>query len=196
MAQKRSETTRKHILEAALGCFSSKGYEATSVAEICEAAGVSKGAFYHHFATKQAVFLALLSDWLKGLESHLLSTPGGATSVPEIFSNMAEMSGSVFSAASGQLPMFLEFWVQAERDPMVWKATIEPYRHYQELFASMIAAGINEGSIRPVSPETAAKVVVALAVGLLLQSVLDPDAGDWGLVAKEGIELLMKGLRR
>jgi len=61
--QQRSEETRKHILEAAQRLFSAKGYDATGVAEICQAAGVSKGAFYHHFLTKQAVFLVLLENW-------------------------------------------------------------------------------------------------------------------------------------
>ena len=58
--QQRSEETRTHILKAALDLFSKNGYDATSVANICQAAGVSKGAFYHHFASKHSVFQALL----------------------------------------------------------------------------------------------------------------------------------------
>ncbi len=64
--QQRGEATRARILEAALDQFAAHGYEAASVDEICARAGVSKGAFYHHFESKQALFLALLNDWLKG----------------------------------------------------------------------------------------------------------------------------------
>ena len=63
--QQRSEETRARILHAALECFSRTGYDASGVAEICAAAGVSKGAFYHHFPTKQAVFIELLNFWAK-----------------------------------------------------------------------------------------------------------------------------------
>ena len=57
MPQQRSEETRARILAAALDRFARYGYDATGVAEICRAAGVSKGAFYHHFPSKQAAFL-------------------------------------------------------------------------------------------------------------------------------------------
>lgn len=196
MTQQRSGVTRKRILAAALVCFSEKGYDASAVADICESAGVSKGAFYHHFPTKQAIFLALLSDWLGELEARLLPTRDGEGSVPETLAHMADLSGGVFSAASGQLPLFLEFWIQAKRDPAVWNETIEPYHHYQQIFAGLIQSGITEGSLRPVSPDVTAKVIVSLAVGLLLQSVLDPKGGDWGQVAREGIEVLLDGLRK
>ncbi len=62
--QARSEETRTHILEAALRRFANHGYSAASVDEICAEAGVSKGAFYHHFPSKQALFLELLNEWL------------------------------------------------------------------------------------------------------------------------------------
>ena len=68
MTQQRSEETRANILDAAVRRFAISGYDAASVDEICAEAGVSKGAFYHHFPTKQTVFLALLEGWLKTIE--------------------------------------------------------------------------------------------------------------------------------
>jgi AcrR family transcriptional regulator len=47
--QARGEETRSRILHSALSLFGRQGYDATGVAGICEAAAVSKGAFYHHF---------------------------------------------------------------------------------------------------------------------------------------------------
>ena len=67
--QQRSEETHAIILESAYQLFSRNGYEATSVADICQSAGVSKGALYHHFPTKQAIFLELMESWLTGLDA-------------------------------------------------------------------------------------------------------------------------------
>jgi AcrR family transcriptional regulator len=64
MAQQRGEETRSHILDVAGELFAERGYDATSVAGICARAGVTKGAFYHHFKSKQAVFLELRDRWL------------------------------------------------------------------------------------------------------------------------------------
>jgi len=194
--QRRSMETRSRILRAAGYCFAHKGYEATSVSDICQRAGVSKGAFYHHFPTKQAVFLALLSDWLTQLESRLSAGMAEAGSVPEGLSAMAGMAHTVFRNAEDQLPMFLEFWAQAARDPQVWEATIAPYRRFWSYFAGLIERGIAEGSFRDVDPDIAARVLVSLAVGLLLQALLDSDETDWGRVAEEGIRMMLQGLER
>ena len=74
--QRRGQESRERILEAAQLCFAQDGYNATGVAQICRRAGLSKGAFYHHFATKQAVFLELLNRWL------VRSTPSLPLSAP------------------------------------------------------------------------------------------------------------------
>ena len=56
----KGRATRDRLIEAGRATFGSRGYDATSVAEILEAAGVAKGALYHHFATKEALFDAVL----------------------------------------------------------------------------------------------------------------------------------------
>jgi len=50
--------TRRRLVEAAVRVIREKGYVATTVDDLCAAAGVSKGAFFHHFADKQALALA------------------------------------------------------------------------------------------------------------------------------------------
>jgi len=192
--QQRGEETRSRILEAALACFSRTGYDATGVAEICQQAGVSKGAFYHHFPSKQAVFLALLDGWLAGLDLPMAASRAGAGDVAGKLQAMASMIRPVFESAAGRLPMFLEFWSQAARDPAVWEATIAPYQRYRTFFAGIVEAGIADGSLRPVDPDVAAQVIVALAVGLVLQGVLDPAGADWGAVAEQGMAMLLTGL--
>jgi AcrR family transcriptional regulator len=101
-----------------------------------------------------------------------------------------------FASAENRLPMFLEFWLQASRDEAIWKATIAPYRRYRDRFAKLIEAGIAEGSLKKVDPQAGAELIVSMAVGLLLQGILDPKGADWPRVAQESIRILMNGLAK
>lgn len=57
-----AEATRRAVLAAARSSFGRKGYGQTSVDEIADAARVTKGAVYHHFASKEALFRAVLAE--------------------------------------------------------------------------------------------------------------------------------------
>jgi AcrR family transcriptional regulator len=192
--QQRSEETRTRLLEAALKRFALQGYAAASVDEICADAGVSKGAFYHHFSSKQEIFLALLQDWLAMIDQGLQSLR--QPTIPQTFVHITEMLPTILASADERLPLFLEFWAQASRDEAVWKATIEPYRHYQQYFANLVEEGIAEGSLKPVDAQAASRLIVSLAVGLFLQGVLDPHGADWQVEARESMKILMQGLAR
>ena len=54
---------RARLIEAARSLVRHRGFAATSVDDLCTAAGVTKGAFFHHFASKEALGVALIDDW-------------------------------------------------------------------------------------------------------------------------------------
>jgi len=192
--QERALETRARLTESAIACFVESGYDATSVQTICERAGASKGAFYHHFPSKQDVFLQILNEWLEGLSAQMRDSSTRAATVPEAFHNMASLIQRVFREASGQLPMFLEFLAKARLEPGVWEMTVAPYRIYREYFANLTAQGISEGSLRDVNPDVAAQLIVAAAVGLLLVGLLDPEQTDWGKTSEDCLRLLISSL--
>ena len=55
--------SRTRILDAALDVFRAKGYAATRVEDICAAAGLTKGSFFHHFKTKEDLAVAAADRW-------------------------------------------------------------------------------------------------------------------------------------
>jgi len=103
----RSERSRRQILDAALKLFSHRGYGATSVINIADEAGVSKGNVYHHFPDKETIFRALLDRYFQ------------STSLPDFPFNRA--------LATGTFPENLEQIGHAARD------TVQDYRQYVAL---------------------------------------------------------------
>jgi AcrR family transcriptional regulator len=105
--EERSEKSRQQILDSALKLFSHRGYGATSVRDIAEAAGVSKGNVYHHFPDKETIFRALLDRYFQ------------AMSTPDFPFNRA--------LATGTFPDNLEALGKAVRD------VVRDYREYVAL---------------------------------------------------------------
>ena len=56
-------SSRTRLLDAALRVFRERGYTATTVEDLCRAAGVTKGSFFHHFESKEALALAAIEHW-------------------------------------------------------------------------------------------------------------------------------------
>src|SRR5687767_7290505 len=60
---KAKPSAKDKLLEAAVHVVRQKGYAATSVDDLCEAAGVTKGAFFHHFESKEDLAVAAAAYW-------------------------------------------------------------------------------------------------------------------------------------
>ncbi|MGC9347098.1 MAG: TetR/AcrR family transcriptional regulator [Anaerolineae bacterium] len=208
----RSEETRNSILEAAAKRFAKQGYDATGVAEICRRAGVSKGAFYYHFDSKQAVFIELVERWRQELEEAINEldlkdvrpdTPVTAdNSVPARLVKMTHLFEQILASQSTQLALLLEFWIQASREPTVREIVLSPYRRFQQFFTALIQEGIAEGTLHPIDPEAGAQTLLSLASGLFFQALLENQPasgsrkGDWSATAEKSTQILLEGMRR
>ena len=69
-------STRDRILDAALSVFAGKGYHRATVDDIVRASATSKGAVYHHFSNKEAVFVALVDDFTERLAATVATAIG------------------------------------------------------------------------------------------------------------------------
>lgn len=194
--QQRSIETRARILEAAEEHFALEGYDTTGVAEICQGAGVSKGAFYHHFDSKQEVFLELLNGWLEDMDRQLSVLNKARGDLQERLFSMTRVVRVVLQAAERGLPIYLEFLTRGLRDPVVMQSMSRPFQRYQDFFSAMFEEGMTEGTVRQMDSQAAARMIIALALGLLIQGVVDPEGADWDRIAGEGVGILFEGLSK
>ena len=67
--------SKTRLLDAALQVIRAKGYSATRVEDICEAAGLTKGSFFHHFDSKEALALAAANYWIEGTSAVFAAAP-------------------------------------------------------------------------------------------------------------------------
>src|SRR5689334_117133 len=68
-------SAKDKIVQAALAVIRSKGYAATTVDDLCAAAGVTKGAFFHHFASKEALAIAAADHWSEVTSAFFAQAP-------------------------------------------------------------------------------------------------------------------------
>ena len=75
----QGRATRGQLIEVATGLFAEHGYEGTSIEAVLTAAGVSRGALYHHFAGKEALFTAVLEAVSQRITVQLTEVISGCT---------------------------------------------------------------------------------------------------------------------
>ncbi len=75
----QGRATRGQLIEVATGLFAGHGYEGTSIEAVLTAAGVSRGALYHHFAGKEALFTAVLEAVSERITVQLTEVISGCT---------------------------------------------------------------------------------------------------------------------
>ena len=190
------QTSREKILQSAVQLFLGEGYEATSVNDICKHAGVSKGSFYHYFETKQVLFLSLMENWSSRVMQSVLGEPITEDSnAKDVLIQMPYQFNMAFAAVPRGFPMLVDFWRQAMADPAIWKTAVEPYRYFMGFFMRIIETGQQDGSIRKdIDSEILARLLVAVAMGYLLEAAFDQEKADWSAITSEGLRLLLEGI--
>lgn len=173
-AERNAATTREALLEAAVAEFSSRGFEAATVAGIAQRAGVTTGAVYAHFRSKLDLLLEALG---LGTADRFLEVALGAARAPatELADELAR--GLVRAPMGRRGILLLDIIVFARRDAGVAEALARMVATHQEAFVRMTRAGVEAGLIDPALPDDElARLVLALAFGMMVQRALGGDA--------------------
>jgi AcrR family transcriptional regulator len=152
---------RRRILAAAVDLFAEHGYDATSVSQVINRAGVAKGGFYHHFASKDdllyAVYGDLIDRQLEGMERILAQRMPPAQTLRALIMDLVETTAGsarealVFSRELSQLGNRRIVQMRSKR------------RRYHNAVITLVDDAQGRGQFSPVaSPETVAFTIFGM----------------------------------
>jgi AcrR family transcriptional regulator len=185
---------RGQIISAARQVFSRKGYDAATVEEIAETAGVSKGLIYNYFRSKEDILLATAEALMNRLEEHMerMST-AKATASDKILAAQHMHTGEMIKEWDF-VQIMLEFWSESVRRPEIARPYAQMFRKARVYMETIIDNGIASGEFRPVAAKDVASLMIAMADGLTVQRMLDARAFTWRGVSDAMDDLLLNGL--
>ena len=189
-----STERRVQIIEAALACFTRKGYNNTTMDDIVTESGLSKGSLYWYFKSKddllQSAILSLFESSF-GPESiaALEQCPTAADKLRFLAQAMAETG----EWAKGLFNLFLEFWASSshrEESAQLWTNLLVQFK---DILVGVIEDGIRNDEFKPMDAEGLVWAVMAAYDGLAAYLMLVPDL-DFEQASQAFVETLLSGL--
>ena len=172
------QEVRDRIIAAAVRVFSEKGYHSSTIADVCRESGLSVGAIYTYFASKEALFLQscdlISARGLDELAQRLATATTTATRLSIAIGLFVETIDE-YEGAPGQISL-VQAWAEADREPGVREMLAARRERlvgagqvllYQGIASGELPAGVDVDAVTP--------GLLALLDGLLLQRI---EAGD------------------
>jgi AcrR family transcriptional regulator len=169
--------TKAALLEAAKRLIVERGYAGASVRELAAAAGTNIAAVNYHFGSRQRLLdEAVMSFFLEWKDSVMEVDVDPNAEPLQQFAARARPLMAGIAAAQPAFVAALEAILQAKRSPELHELLVEHYREQRRRAVASIAATPRGGKMPPRSLEVLASYLLAVADGLQLQALFDPDA--------------------
>jgi AcrR family transcriptional regulator len=169
------EETRERLFRAAAAVFVRVGIGNASVEDICEEAGLTRGALYSNFANKDELVLAMLDDHLdRGLAEleRLMTVASGVEEYLHLIESSERRQDDPLSTSQ---VLHMEFLLYAIRDPRNRPRLAQRQQRWRELIASVVRADFaDSGAEPPFSVDAAAAMIAALDDGYALHELVEP----------------------
>jgi AcrR family transcriptional regulator len=196
---RRSEargTAGDRLLEAAGRVFAARGYQRASVDEIAREAGLTKGALYWNFESKQDLFFALLAQRLDRGAQALMDAATTASAEAESAPPVSAGMSALIDAQREVVLLMHDYWSLAARDAELAQGYAERQRSLRQGIARALEARhATTGVPLTVPAQRLATVILALANGLAMDRLVDREAIPDELFG-QALSLLYDGLVR
>ena len=185
---------RQQILDAAVTCFSRKGYYASSMEDIAAELSFSKTLIYYYFKNKRDIFLAMLEDWAQrstGDWKMMFSPEDDSTTQ---LRRGLEYGVQLIIQFKDLARIEFEFYAEASRDDEVRRAIQDLFVRFRAEFQSLLDAGIANGEFRALNTEALSAVLFGTYEGLAMQAIVDQETTDWPTILESLTDMIMRGI--
>lgn len=172
ISDSEKEKRKKHIIDSAVVVFTSKGYVNSTMQDIVDETGMSRGWVYLYFSNKEDIMLAILAENDKETEAQINNLLMNGLSVWQGLSGLIDLMDQQLNHASDELPIvvyeyFISGWKQPER-----REYLEAHYKKQHKYLSLyLQQGVANGEFRPsVDLDVIIKMITSYFEGLLLHS--------------------------
>jgi AcrR family transcriptional regulator len=177
-ARAQKAGSRDRLIEAAGRVFSERGYREASVDDVAAAAGVSKGAVYWHFETKEDLLHAVIEERVRDRTEALLARLAEAPTDTDAGHEVGDRYMRLLTKERELVLLMNEYWSLAVRNPELRKRYSERQRARRDALARALQVRQEHMGTPDVGlpTEEAATAFLALASGLAMQRLIDPEA--------------------
>jgi AcrR family transcriptional regulator len=176
--QDKRQANRARILVAARKVFAQQGYHGATIDEIAGQAGLSNGAVYYNFASKEDLFFSLLHQWRAELLTDLgsaLPRPGSAEPGQSFRDELNHVIGTLNRRREWRLLLF-EFVTYAARNPRFRARFAAERQQFKQALADALAERAAAYHLQPVAPPDQLVILVtALVNGLAVDELTEPE---------------------
>jgi len=170
----KTQERREQILKAAASVFTTKGYEAATIPEIAQAAGVAAGTIYLYFSNKRELFIAVVKSviFTVPLLNLIGKIPTG--DFEEVFKNiLLERFELIKSETVTRMPRLISEVLRDEELKEMWlKDFLYPFLNRMENVFSMLKL---TGKVRRMEPEVAVRLIGGMMFGFLMLKMIEGD---------------------
>jgi TetR/AcrR family transcriptional regulator of autoinduction and epiphytic fitness len=200
MVRKKRDTSKKRnsIVDAAIRAFQEEGYDNTSMDRIAEMAGASKRTVYNHFASKEALFEAVIERFMNEASALKAILYDPEQALEEQLAEFARGKMKILEdpAWLGLMKVGMGVFV---RDPELAKRTMAQAEEGEDHLAIWLEAASADGRLQVADPAMAAQVFWAMISGALfwpqaLQGPMDPHFVQE--ITKELVRVFLTGYSR
>lgn len=197
-----AEAGRLEVLQAAATVFMERGFAATSVDDIAEVLGSTKGRIYHYYRSKADVFVDLLMLSMTDLVGRVGEIAGRKDLAPDqrlyVAARMHAMVMMTDSARSRVAIQGAEMHLMRDagvKQRNALQAFVVMRDEYEQVFADIIQEGVQSGVFRDVDPRLAAKPVLG-ALNWINMWYRPRNTADPEVIADEFAQFVVNGLRQ
>jgi AcrR family transcriptional regulator len=186
---------REQILNAAEKVFNRLGFNKARMDDIVVESGLSKGALYWYYKSKDAIILALLDRVFMGEMAQFEKLVDAEGTASERLDQLTRAMVQDMARFKHLMPLIYEFVALAARRKSVRSKLGGYYQSYHRLLTQILQQGLDSGEFVDLNPDEAALAFIGLGEGLAMLWFVDPDWVDWEGIGELPTKLLLDRFR-